>query len=365
MKDPKRVILLTPSMSKGGAETQLLKLALFLKSEGDQVLIISLKPIDEFNGLLERSGLEVLFLNNWSSHFLSNLRLLHGRVKSFQPQVMVAFMFIAIIFARLLKKRLKFKLISSIRISVLPAKWYLPFKLTEGLDDVVVYNSLAAKSNFESRNPGLKRGLVIHNGISIPADTAEMSGKSGIFRWVCVGHFRWNKDYPTLFKAIALIRDQHFCVDILGELNGADWPYRMIEELNIQDRVNLIGFRPDTAAYLNESDAFVLSSFSEGMPNAVLEAMAHALPVLISDIDGNRELLEAVKCGFLFEKQNEYELATRMLNMMDISLSERKELGERGRQYLKMEFSEGFVMRQWKALIEKTNDDVRNFWNTK
>lgn len=351
MKLPKRVILLTPSMSKGGAETQLLKLALFLKSEGDQVLIISLKPVDEFKEVLEKSGLEILFLRSWPSHFISNFRSLYGHVKSFRPQVMIAFMFIAIIFARLLKMRLKFKLISSIRISVLPAKWYVPFKLSNGLDDVVVYNSVASKSNFERLNPGLKKGMVIHNGIRIPP--LGMVAKDDVFKWICVGHFRWNKDYPTLFKAIALIRDRNFSVDILGELAGATWPYRMIEELKLQQKVNLIGFQPDATVYLRRSDAFVLSSFSEGMPNAVLEAMAHALPVVVTDIDGNNEILTAAKCGFLFEKQNEYELADRLLRIMDAAVAERKALGQAGREYISQKFSEAGVMRQWKGLIEE------------
>lgn len=354
MKAPKRVILLTPSMSKGGAETQLLKLALFLKSEGEQVLIISLKPIDEFKEALEKSGLEVVFLNSWSGHFMSNLRLLYARVKGFKPDVLIAFMFIAIIFARLLKMRLKFKLISSIRISVLPAKWFVPFKMTMGLDDAVVYNSAASKSNFESRNPRLKQGMVIHNGIFIPEEVSPAVEKGEVFKWICVGHFRWNKDYPTLFKAIALIKDRNFSVDIIGELGGVTWPYQMIEELNIQERVNLIGFKPEASVFLKQSDAFVLSSFSEGMPNAVLEAMAHALPVLVSDIDGNKELLTAVNCGFLFEKQDEYDLAGKLLKVMNMTEAERTALGERGRQYIEAQFSEAVVMKQWKTLIEKT-----------
>lgn len=354
MKGSKRVILLTPSMSKGGAETQLLKLACFLKSEGEQVLIISLKPIDEFKEALEKSGLEVLFLKSWSAHFFFNLRLLYERVKNFKPQVVIAFMFIAIIFARLLKMRFKFKLISSIRISVLPAKWVLPFKMTIGLDDAVVYNSAASKSNFERGNPRLKEGVVIHNGIFIPEKLSGIAERKDVFKWICVGHFRWNKDYPTLFKAIALIRDRNFSVDIIGELGEATWPYQMIEDLNIKERVNLLGFQPEAAVYLKQSDAFVLSSFSEGMPNAVLEAMAHALPVLVTDIDGNRELLTAVKCGFLFEKQDEYDLAGKLLNLMNITLAERRELGERGRQYIEAQFSEAVVMKQWEALIDKT-----------
>jgi glycosyltransferase involved in cell wall biosynthesis len=226
--------------------------------------------------------------------------------------------------------------------------------MTTVLDVAVVYNSAAYKINFESRNRRLKQGIVIHNGIFIPEEVSILAEKGDVFKWICVGHFRWNKDYPTLFKAIALIKDRNFSLDIIGEMGDATWPYQMIEELNIKERVNLLGFQPDTSVYLKQADAFVLSSFSEGMPNAVLEAMAYALPVLVTDIDGNNELLKAVKCGFLFEKQDEYDLAGKLLNIMNMTVTARKALGESGRQYLKTEFSEASVMQQWKALIEKT-----------
>jgi glycosyltransferase involved in cell wall biosynthesis len=86
----------------------------------------------------------------------------------------------------------------------------------------------------------------------------------------------------------------------------------------------------------------------------VLEAMAYALPVLVTDIDGNNELLKAVKCGFLFEKLSDYFWVGKVLNIMNMTVTARKALGESGRQYLKTEFSEASVMQQWKALIEKT-----------
>jgi hypothetical protein len=101
MKPAKRVILITPSLSKGGAETQLLKIAVFLMSKGYKVLLISLKPINEF-GEMKKSGIDVVFLRKWSLHPLSNIRLMTSTVKAFKPDVMIAFMFIAIIFARLM-----------------------------------------------------------------------------------------------------------------------------------------------------------------------------------------------------------------------------------------------------------------------
>lgn len=357
MKVNKRVILVTPSMSKGGAETQLLKIAFFLKSRHHKVLIISLKPIDEFNGDIRKLGLESLFLRSWFRYPISNISMLYETIKKFRPDVVVAFMFIAIIFARLLKMSLKFKLISTIRISVIPRKWYMPFKLTDGLDDAVVYNSFASKDNFERRKLVKKTGIVINNGILMPQikpNTGIVSLKKQ-FSWTCVGHFRWNKDYLTLFKAIALIKEKDFKVDIIGELNES-WPFKIIEELQIQSHVNILGFKQNTYCYLESSDAFVLSSFSEGMPNAILEAMAHAKPIVVTDIDGNRELVQKASCGFLCKKQNENEMAANMMKVMEMSQSERELLGKRGKEYVESSFSEGKVMGDWMQLIDQVTN---------
>lgn len=344
---------MTPSMSKGGAETQLLKIALFLKSKHHKALIISLKPIDEFNGDIRKSGLEVLFLRNWFRHPFSNISILYKTIRRFRPDVVIAFMFIAIIFARLLKLSFKFKLISTIRISVIPRKWYLAFKLTRALDDAVVYNSFASMVNFEKQKLVSKEGIVIHNGITIPEHNKAIEELGNNFRWVCIGHFRWNKDYLTLFKAIALLKHRNFTVDIIGDLNGELWPHKTIEELEIQRHVNIMGFKQEAHKYLGESDAFVLSSFSEGMPNAILEAMAHAKPTVVTDIDGNHELVENAQCGLLCEKQNEQDMASNMLKIMDMSVADRCALGSNGQSHIKTRFSEEKVMGEWMQLIDK------------
>lgn len=352
----KRIILITPSMSKGGAETQLLKIACFLKAENHKVLLVSMKQIDEFDGVLQKSGFDLIFLNSWIRKPFSNVKTLCKTFDDFRPDVVLAFMFVAIIAARLMKLKNNFKLISSIRISVVPAKWYIPFRLTSGLDDIIVYNSLAAKQRFEKKGLCVKGGRIIKNGISIPNFKLKDQFENKPFNWICVGHFRWNKDYKTLFKAIALIKHKDFKLNILGKLDGAQWPYEMIQSLGISEQVNLLGFKADPRAYLEASDAFVLSSFSEGMPNAILEAMSVAKPVVVTDIDGNHELVAQASCGFLCESANEHAMAAAMLKVMEMPQSKRLILGEKGSQYIRANFAEDVVMKHWMQLIDETTN---------
>jgi glycosyltransferase involved in cell wall biosynthesis len=351
---PKRIILLTPSMSKGGAESQLLKIAQFLKAEDHKVLLISMKRIDEFDGALQECGCDLVFLNNWARKPFSNVRALCKIIDNFRPDVVLAFMFVAIIAARLLKLRNNFKLISSIRISVIPAKWYIPFRMTSGLDDVIVYNSLAAKQRFEKNGLCVRGGRIIKNGISIPTFQSNEQIESQSFNWICIGHFRWNKDYKTLFRAVALIKHKDFQLNILGKLDAEQWPEEMIKSLGISSHVNLLGFKSDPKSFLERADAFVLSSFSEGMPNAILEAMALAKPVVVTDIDGNRELVKQAACGFLCEPESEYAMAEAMLKIMEMPESKRLLLGERGNEYVRAHFAEDQVMKHWMQLINET-----------
>ncbi len=339
-------------MWKGGAETQLLKIARFLKFQNNDVMIISLKPINGFNTNFEEEGLRVVFLKNWKTHSISNCMLLYKAVKAFKPDVTIAFMFIAIIFARILKIRFKFNLISSIRTSVLPKKWNIPFRLTAVLDDKVVYNSHASKLNFENRNLVRKLGIVINNGIFLPELQCQNNvNSSGIFVWICIAHFKWNKDYLTLFKAIALLKQYKFRVDIIGNLNDEVWPFKVIKDLGIENHVRLLGFKPNASEYLRRAEAFVLSSFMEGMPNAILEAMAYRKPVVASAIDGNIELLQGANAGLLFEPANQQDLADKMVQVMHMSEDNRIALGRRGRNYIESNFSEAKVMSDWSDII--------------
>lgn len=352
MKTGKKILLLTPSLSKGGAEKQLIKIALHLRAKGYQVRILSLKPINEFSDSIRSSGLSVVFLKDWYYNPIANFSALFKEFSDFKPTIVISFMFIAIIFARLLKSHFHFKLISSIRISVLPVKWYLPFRITGG-DDAVVYNSTASRQVFEKQHPRLKPGTVIHNEITLPKPRLKPAAPRNLFTWVCIGHFRWNKDYATLFRAISKTKNKNFRVFIIGALNGVLWPELLIEELKLQHIVKLCGCIKDPEPYLAAGDAFVLSSFSEGMPNATLEAMAMAKPVVVTDIDGNRELIGAAGCGFLSQPRNANDLAACMDRMMEMSEEDRKTLGDQGRSYVAQHFNKKGVMGQWVNLVEQ------------
>lgn len=348
-----KVLFITPGLTRGGAETQMVKVARFLRSQGKSVMIIALKPLNDFKDVdFEAEGIKVVFLKDWKSKFIGNTLQLFSMVGQYKPNVVVAFMFIAIVFARLLKLRYPFHLISSVRSSVISKKWRSFLKLTARLDDVIVYNSNASKVNFEAQSSAKRNGIIINNAVTIPSVVQDLSTSVSQkpFVWVTVAHFRPAKDYRTLFKAMALLKNENVRLDCLGHIRE-EWPYEMLRELGIEDKVRILGFQSNPGDYLKEADGFVLSTFGEGSPNSMLEAMSYYKPVVASAVDGIEEFLHDADCGFLAKGMDAEDMASQMRYVMRLSPEERQKIGRKGRQYVENNFSEEQVLEKWLQVV--------------
>jgi sugar transferase (PEP-CTERM/EpsH1 system associated) len=116
-----------------------------------------------------------------------------------------------------------------------------------------------------------------------------------------VGRLTAVKDYRTLLEAFALLsRDHPQC----RLLMVGDGPERAVLEEHLRrrglaDRARLVGYRDDVAPWLGMMDVFVQPSLMEGMSNAVLEAMAVALPVVATAVGGTPEIVEHGVTGLL------------------------------------------------------------------
>jgi glycosyltransferase involved in cell wall biosynthesis len=161
---------------------------------------------------------------------------------------------------------------------------------------VTVSRSLAAHVARHYRIPAARID-VVPNGVAC-ADAPPQPRPEHPTLVLCVGLFRPRKGVEHLVEAAARLRDSG--VDCRLRLAGefADRRYELgirarIAQLALQDRVSLCGFVTDVAAQLDEAHLLVVPSVQgEGLPMAALEAMARGVPVIASDIDGLRELLE-------------------------------------------------------------------------
>lgn len=111
-----------------------------------------------------------------------------------------------------------------------------------------------------------------------------------------------------------------------------------IQEHGMEDRFKLLGEREEAWKLLPGFDMFVLTSRSEGMPNALMEAMAAGRPCVCTDVGGCRELLEHGKTGYLVTPGGAREVADRIVELSrDPAL--RASMGRAGRERIAVGYS--------------------------
>ena len=126
------------------------------------------------------------------------------------------------------------------------------------------------------------------------------------------------KGHRVLLRAAALVLAEF--TDAVFVIAG-DGPLRadlaeLAAELGISDHVKLLGSRADVPELLSASDIFVLSSLTEGLPMALLEAMAAGKAVVSTDVGGIRAALDDGSCGLLVPPDNASALADALLRLL-------------------------------------------------
>ena len=127
----------------------------------------------------------------------------------------------------------------------------------------------------------------------------ELGIPENAFICIGIGDVIKRKNYKTAIEAISLLQNPnvHFIICGVGPEIG---PLEELAKQNgISDRIHFLGFRKDVKDLLYSSDAFLFSSLQEGLPRSTMEAMAAGLPCVVSDIRGNRDLIDDGKGGFL------------------------------------------------------------------
>jgi glycosyltransferase involved in cell wall biosynthesis len=136
------------------------------------------------------------------------------------------------------------------------------------------------------------RLVVVPNGVrEIPAELRANPGMAPA-HIVSVARFEAPKDHATLLRALALLSDLDWELELVGDGPLLPACRALAAYLGIAGRVRFSGYSPDVAAVLARAQIFALSSLSEALPRSVLEAMRAGLPVVASDVGGLSELVD-------------------------------------------------------------------------
>lgn len=166
---------------------------------------------------------------------------------------------------------------------------------------------------------------------------------------VTVGGLRWVKGYEYALAAIGRLVEAG--VPVRYEIAGSEPPdtgghgeldriLEAIRDLGLDDRVRLLGHlsEPEIVSLLQRADVHLQASLSEGMPTAILEAMACGLPVVATDVGGTREVLTDGDEGLLVAPRDPDALAAA-LHLLWSEPERRRSLGRAGRARVETELT--------------------------
>jgi glycosyltransferase involved in cell wall biosynthesis len=173
---------------------------------------------------------------------------------------------------------------------------------------------------------------------------------------VMVARFARQKDPLTLIRAVALLRDRGLSVPLkfagAGARSHLKVAQREVERLGLQQQVEFLGQYREVPALLMRSRVFVLSTRWEGMPLALVEAMAAGCACVVSAAPGTEDVLEHGVSGLMVPAGQPGPLADAIEQLMrDAPLAER--LGQAARQRAVDRFDAGLMLRRYAALIDR------------
>jgi glycosyltransferase involved in cell wall biosynthesis len=220
-------------------------------------------------------------------------------------------------------------------------------------------------SGYAKRELGVrsKKLRVIYNGIDSNRFSQSNGKRNDRAAIIMVSRLSSEKDFPTLLHAADAIRRKKpdFLLRLAGDGPQRGNTERLIHELALERHVELLGNRSDIPELLSNAAAFVLSTHTEGISIALLEAMASGLPIVATDAGGNREVVVEGETGFLVPRQSPAMLASRLLWILDHP-DESRQMGAAGRRRVEEVFDIRRMVSEYERLYwestGRTNDDV-------
>jgi glycosyltransferase involved in cell wall biosynthesis len=202
--------------------------------------------------------------------------------------------------------------------------------------------------NFE---PNLEIGI-IPNGVE--AELYYTTGRTwSPPRLLFTGRVVYQKGLDVLLQALSKLARLPWELTIVGDGPQREPLVSQARELHIEERVHFAGWlgRAEIIRQYQQANLFVFPSRHEGMPNAVLEAMASGLPVIATRISGNEELVEPGQTGTLVPVDDPQRLEEALHPLlMDEGL--RRQLGAAGHHKVASQYGWPSVSRQYLEILE-------------
>lgn len=329
-----RILFLTRALTRGGAERQLVALAIGLHRRGWQVAVACFYAGGPFTADLEEAGVRVIDLRKHGRRDIVGftVRLIRA-LRAYAPDVVYGYMHISNMLALLARlSGARTRVVWGVRSSDMDWRCYNwlmrpTFWLSSMLAryaDCIIANSQAGADYHVAHGYPRERIVVIPNGIDTERFRFDSEGRNRLrAEWgvaateVLIGvvaRLDPMKGHLTFLQTAALLATRESCWRFVCIGDGpAEYSAKLRAEavkLGLQQRLIWAGARGDMPAAYSALDIVCSSSWSEGFPNVVAEAMACERSCVVTDVGGSASIV--ADCGAIVPPRNPEALANQI-----------------------------------------------------
>jgi glycosyltransferase involved in cell wall biosynthesis len=364
----KHVLQILPALATGGAERMVVHLSGELTRAGVKTGVVSFfdNQGSQLEHALRADGLPVWSLGKHLGPDLGMIGRLRRLFRTLQPDVIHTHLSaLRYAMAGVIGLERPPRIVHTIhrvaeRDSEFGLRWLHRWCLRRGVTLIAVSEEVAnscARVYQQKNVPVIPNGIPVNRQVYRPETREKIRRAWGLdddsFVFCCVARLSAVKNHKDLIEAFSGM------VDIPGVqlvLAGGGELRMELEELSrvlrIQEQVHFLGERDDIADVLAASDAFVLSSISEGNPMSVLEAMSAGLPVVATSVGGMPELVRSGTDGWLVPPGDTRALRDAMRRLV-LNRDSRQVMSDAVRQRAMLCFDSGAMGRSYLNVYER------------
>jgi GalNAc-alpha-(1->4)-GalNAc-alpha-(1->3)-diNAcBac-PP-undecaprenol alpha-1,4-N-acetyl-D-galactosaminyltransferase len=355
-----KILLVTGSINQGGAEFQLLALANLLQRRGNNIEVLALTDHTHYLGYIKDNGIVYSCIPNEGSNAKRVIRSVLA-IKKSKPDLVISYIRATSMVAMLAKcmSLFRFKLIISERTGLITPKYdLLYFNLALSANAITV-NSKPKADYIKRKFPALKsRTVFMPNIINVEhfINTRKTIPADNVVRISYVGRISPEKNLFNLIRAVGELKKENFKISL--SLHGApsnklylEEILRLIEELGLRETVRYQGATRDVATVYANSDLLCLVSIFEGFSNVLSEAICSGVPVIASDIEENRFLVEEGVNGFLANPADHLSIAAALRKACLLTSPEWLQISNNNKEKARLIFDEEKIYESYKDLF--------------
>lgn len=346
-----KFLFVIDNLSTGGAQRQMVNLAVGLTNRGHQIHVFCYSPGDKLAQPLHDAKIPIDFYEKHSRYPFDAIFALRKLIQAQSCDLILSYLrtpnFLALVSSKLTGNSQTPVVISERFCDLTQYMTWTERIIRQSyrFANHLVVNSFHQQANFIHKYSWLQNRIsTIYNGYDLQVFVPPNSEpQNQVLRILAIASVSPYKNGLCLIEALKILRHKYrLCPEVswIGErvlrgdrLNYLNAMEQAIKSYGLETQWHWLDQRSDIVEQLHQHDCLVHPSYGEGLPNVVCEALACARPVIVSDILDHPKLVQHGISGYLFDWRNPDDLANKIILFCGLSLEQRRKMGQHGREF--------------------------------